>query len=175
MHHLNEGSLVIIIPIIITIMVINTRAIGKEMPGVGTRVEAEIVTTTIEITPTMAIVHNAIPIAQLTRKANAFIAEELDIGNEIVGKNRKNSLTLTLIIMVITTREMAIKQRDRLIRVQNQRETPMYVTDAHISRDMLLMTAIMQHKLKNCKEPFKNCQRILNNNISLISTQINFN
>ena len=120
MHHLNEGSLVIIIPIIITIMAINTREIGKEMPGIGTRVEVEIVTTTIETTPTMAIAHSEIPIAKLTRKANAFIVEKLAIGNGIVGKNRKNSLTLTPIIMAITTKEMAIKQRDRLIRVQNQ-------------------------------------------------------
>ena len=172
MYHLNEGSLVIIIPII---MVINTRVIGKEMPGIGTRVEVEIVTATIEITPTMAIVRNEIPIAKLTRKANAFIAEKLAIGNEIVGKNRKNNLALTLVIMAITTKEMAIKQRDRLIRVQNQRETPMYVTDARISRDMPLMTVIMQHKLKDCKEPFKNCQKILNKDISLISIQINFN
>ena len=150
MHHLNEGSLVIIIIlIIVTIMVINTRGIGKEMPGIGTRVEVEIVTTTIEITPTIAIAHSEIPIAKPTRKANAFIAEKLAIGKEIVGKNRKNSLILTLIIMAITTREMETKQRDRLIRVQNQQETPTYVTVAHISRDMPLMTVIMQHKLKD--------------------------
>ena len=151
MHHLNEGSLVIIIIIliIVTIMVISTRGIGKEMPGIGTRVEVEIVTTTTETTPTIAIARSEIPMAKPKRKANAFTAEKLAIGKESVGRNRENSLILTLITMAITTREMETKQRDRLIRVQNQRETPTYVIVAHISRDMPLMTVIMQHKLKD--------------------------
>ena len=79
MHHLNKEKTETTTTTTITI---STKEIHKGEIGIGTEVEVETAIITIGIILTIA--HDKMAMAKTAKKANAFTATKLAIGNEIV-------------------------------------------------------------------------------------------